>query len=79
MSSPLLLPRMVNDYLHLPLDVEVGVSLIVLIWQVLGHFFGDPFSFLHFFVFFVVSFFLLGACFSIQGIWRVAINLCVAR
>jgi hypothetical protein len=63
---------MVNDYLRLPLDVELGVRLIGLIWQVLGHFFGDPFSFLPFF-------FLLGACFSIRGTWRVAIHLCVAR
>ena len=70
---------MVNDYLRLPLDAELGVSLIELIWQVLGHFFGDPFSFLHFCFFFVVFFFLLGACFSIRRIWRVAIHLCVAR
>ena len=71
---------MVNDYLRLPLDVELGVRLIGLIWQVLGHFFGDPFSFLPFFVFFCFfSFFLLGACFSIRGTWRVAIHLCVAR
>ena len=68
---------MVNDYLRLPLDVELGVRLIGLIWQVLGHFFGDPFSFLLFCFFFV--FFLLGACFSIRGTWRVAIHLCVAR
>jgi hypothetical protein len=49
---------MVNDYLRLPLDVELDVSLIELIWQGFGHFFGDPFSFLHLFSCFFFVFFL---------------------